>query len=343
LPKQLNVKINNETKIGILGIVSISLLILGFQFLKGNKLFSKSMTLYAEYGDIRGLTSSNPIVINGMQVGVVNKIENDQDMRKLLVTFSIHKDIRIPANSIAHISPNPLTITKIEIKLGDSKNYLSDQDTILTDFSDEFIANIINSKVDPLLGSVKNTVSSVDSILWQAQSVLDEDNRRNLALSMKNLQAISASILQVSSSLEKLMDSKNGAFGKSLAHVENITGNLNANQSKVNQTMQNLEQTSKQLADLDLGKTMQQLNQGLQQLQTSLAKLNNGEGSAGLLLSDPTLYKNLTATTNKVNVLLDDIRTHPGRYINVSVFGKKRKEKPLQTPLPDTLQAPYLQ
>jgi phospholipid/cholesterol/gamma-HCH transport system substrate-binding protein len=106
--------------------------------------------------------------------------------------------------------------------------------------------------------------------------------------------------------------------------------------------MQNLEQTSKQLAELDLGKTMQQLNQGLQQLQTSLSKLNNREGTAGLLLSDPTLYKNLTATTNKVNVLLDDIRTHPGRYINVSVFGKKRKETPLQTPLPDTIQAPYL-
>ncbi len=334
-------KINNETKIGLLGIVSISLLILGFQFLKGNKLFSKSLTLYAEYGDIRGLTASNPIVINGLQVGVVNKIENDQDMRKMLVTFSIHKDIRIPNNSIAHINPNPLTITKIEIKLGDSKTYLNDQDTIVTDFSDEFLANIINSKVDPLLGSVKSTVSSVDSILMQAQSVLDKDNRSNLALSMKNLQAISASLLQVSKSLETVLDARNGALGKSLEHVEQITGNLNANQSKVNQTMQNLEQTSKQLAELDLGKTMQQLNQGLQQLQTSLTKLNNKEGTAGLLLSDPALYKNLTATTNKVNVLLDDIRLHPSRYIHVSVFGKKNKEKPLLVALPDTTQAPY--
>jgi phospholipid/cholesterol/gamma-HCH transport system substrate-binding protein len=218
---------------------------------------------------------------------------------------------------------------------------LKDRDTIPTDFSDEFLTNFINSKVDPLLGTVKSTVSSVDSILFQAREVLDEENRRNLALSMKNLQAISTSFLQVSKSLETLMDSRNGALGKSLEHVEKITGNLNANQSKVNQTMQNLEQTSKQLTELDLGKTMHQLNQGLQQLQTTLNKLNSKEGTAGLLMSDPTLYKNLTATTNKVNVLLDDIRMHPSRYIHVSVFGKKNKQNPLQVALPDTTQAPY--
>lgn len=335
-------KINNETKVGILGIVSISLLIIGFQFLKGNKLFTKTMTLYAQYGDIRGLAASNPIIINGLQVGVVNKIENSKDMRKMLVTFSIHKNIDIPDNSIAHINPNPLTITKIEIKLGDAKSFLKDKDTINTDFSDDFLENIINSKVDPLLGTVKSTVSSVDSILMQAQSVLDIENRRNLALSMKNLQAISSSLVLASKSLESVLDAKQGTLGKTLDHVEKITKNLDANQSKVNQTILNVEKTSEQLASLDLKKTLQQVNQGLQQLQNTLTKLNNKEGSAGLLMSDTSLYRNLTATTNKVNVLLDDIRVHPGRYINFSVFGKKTKQPPLTNPLPDTLQAPYL-
>ena len=96
-------KVTNETKVGVLGIIVITLLVLGFNFLKGNKFFVKSMKLHAKYGNVQGLNSSNPVVINGLQVGTVSSISNDENMRELLVTFSLNQNINIPDNSVAII------------------------------------------------------------------------------------------------------------------------------------------------------------------------------------------------------------------------------------------------
>ncbi|MEI9934974.1 MAG: hypothetical protein WDM71_09020 [Ferruginibacter sp.] len=95
--------------------------------------------------------------------------------------------------------------------------------------------------------------------------------------------------------------------------------------------MTNLETTTSTLSRLDLQKTLNSLNGTISQLQTNLGTNN---GTVGKLLNDNTLYNNLTATSNKLNLLLDDVRVHPKRYINISVFGKKEKSNALMVPLP---------
>ena len=61
-----------------------------------------------------------------------------------------------------------------------------------------------------------------------------------------------------------------------------------------------------------------------------------------MMLNDTRVYNNLASTVNKLNLLLDDIRTNPKRYVSISVFGKKNSSAPLAVPLPDTLDAPYI-
>ena len=67
-------KISNETKVGAITVISVAVLILGFSFLKGKKLWSKDTMLIGKYGNVQGLQNSNPIMINGLQVGTVYKI-----------------------------------------------------------------------------------------------------------------------------------------------------------------------------------------------------------------------------------------------------------------------------
>jgi len=117
------VKISNETKVGAITVVSLAFLILGFNFLKGKKLWSKDTMITGKYGNVQGLQNSNPIIINGLQVGTVYKITTEKDMREILVDLNITKDINIPKNSIAIIKSNPLGTTSIEIKLGDAIDY----------------------------------------------------------------------------------------------------------------------------------------------------------------------------------------------------------------------------
>ena len=142
-------KINNETKIGIIGVITVVLFVLGFNFLKGKRIFSNNLILYAKFQDIQGLATSNPVIIKGLEVGKINAITIDKNMKEIKVEISINKVINIPSNSIAIVTPNPLSITKLEIKFGDAPTYLKSYDSISVSPSEDFIGNMINSKVDP--------------------------------------------------------------------------------------------------------------------------------------------------------------------------------------------------
>jgi len=334
-------KISNETKVGALAIVGITLLILGFNFLKGNKLFSKSLMIYGTYENIEGLTASNPVIINGFQVGTVGKIEPDPDMRRILVTFNINEDIRIPKNSIAVIAPNPLNITKVEIKLGNAGEYLKNKDTINTVASEGLLDDVMK-KVDPVLYQVNKSLGTLDSLISNVNSVVDQKAKRNISDLLANLNFVTASMVQSAASLQQMLAAETGSIAKTMDNVKSITGNMASNNSKISHVISNLDSATGKLAELDLQKTLNTLESTIKELQAMTAKMNSGSGSIGLLLNDPSLYRNLASTGNKLNLLLDDIRMNPKRYLSISVFGKKKTGEPLMQPQPDTLNAPYI-
>lgn len=328
-------KISNETKIGLLGVVVITLMVIGFNFLKGKKLFSHSVTIYAKYSNIQGLSNSNPVFINGMTIGNVSDISNDKSMKKLVVAITIYKDIDIPVNSVAVITPNPLSITKIDINLGDATVFLKNGDTIQTTPAVDFIEGIISRKLDPILSSINHSFHVIDSLIGNVNSIFNDNNKRNIAASLEHINALTASL--------QMMTNENGALAKTLKHADQFTSNLADNNNKIDSILNNITRTTENLAQLDLQKTLASLDGAINNLKSTLEKLNNKDGSAGLLLNDPVLYKNLTSTSNKINTLMDDIRLHPSRYISFSVFGKKQKAvQPLQVATPDTLNAPYI-
>ena len=321
-------KINNETKIGI------SLLVIGFNFLKGNSLFKKNKIVYAVYQDVQGLTKSNPVVINGLQVGRIANLNGGKDMRKIVVTVSLSKDVNIPTNSLAVINPNLLGSPTMEIQLGDAGTYLKNGDTLLTTLSagafDEAM-KIIN----PVLYEVRNAVKSLDSVLTAVTGVFDARAKNNIQSILENVNLVTASFVTTSGSLQKIMDTQNGALAQSLNNVNSFTANLNSNNQKVDSILENSKIFSQKLSEIDLAKTLDTLNIAINSFKEGAAKINSKDGSLGLLLNDKALYNNLEATSNKINILLDDIRVHPKRYVNFSVFGKKDKGNYITAPLTD--------
>lgn len=334
-------KISNETKVGALAVICITLLILGFNFLKGNKLFEKSNVIYGNYSDIEGLTVSNPVMINGLQVGTVADIIYKKDLSNIVVCLNIKRDISIPKNSVAVIIPNPLTSTKVEIKMGDAGNYLSNKDTIDTRAAQGVLEDVMK-KVDPVLYQVNKSLGSLDSLIRNVNSVLDGKAKNNISSLLSNLNQVSETMVQSTASLNSMLDKETGSVAKTLNNVQSITGNLASNNEKINHAMTNLDEATGKLAQLDLQKTLTTLESTIQELKDLTAKMNNGSGSLGLLMNDPSLYRNLASTGNKLNLLLDDIRMNPKRYISISVFGKKNTGTPLLLPMPDTLSSPYI-
>jgi phospholipid/cholesterol/gamma-HCH transport system substrate-binding protein len=184
-------------------------------------------------------------------------------------------------------------------------------------------------------------IRALDSVLVTVNSVFDTNTKNNIKSVMANLNNTTASLAISSASLQSILNTQSGALAKTLNNVSEITGTLKNSDKKIDQTLTNLETTTSKLSKLDLEKTLTTINVTISELKNTIEKVNSDKGSIGLLINDPKLYNNLSATSNKLNLLLDDVRVHPKRYINVSVFGKKDKNIPLTTPLPDTMNAPY--
>ena len=334
-------KISNETKIGALTAIAITLLVLGFNFLKGKSIFSKSHNLFAKYTNVQGLAASNPVIINGLQVGTVYSITTDKHMKEILVNMNITKDVNIPVNSIATIKVSLLNGTSVEIKLGDATTYIPKNGYIATEVTTGILDDVLK-KVDPVLYQVTKAVSSIDSVLISVNRILDPTAKNNISAMLANLNATTSNLVGASKSLTTLLNTQSGALAGTLNNLHSFTSNLDKNNDKITSLVSNLDKTASNLSQLDLQQTLNVLNTTISDLKTTIGKLNNTSGTAGLLLNDTKLYNNLSATANKLNLLLDDLKTNPKRYINISVFGKKNTNPGLTVPLPDTVNAPYI-
>lgn len=333
--------ISNETKIGALTAVAITLLILGFNFLKGKSLTGKSTTYYAVFNDIQGLGNSNPVVINGKEVGTITSTNGGKDMRRIVVTLSMKEEVNIPNDAFAIISKSLLGSVQLDIKLGNSSTFLNDKDTIKTIMSADFLGDAMK-KLDPVLYQVTKAVHSLDTLIGTVNGIFDPSSKNNIKGMLDNLNKTTASLAVSSASLQGLLNSQTGALAKTMDNVSSFTNNLKNNNDKLSATMDNVKTATGKFAQLDIATTLTTLNATITSLKASLEKVNNTNGSLGLLMNDTKLYNNLNATSNKLNLLLDDVRLHPKRYINVSVFGKKDKTTPLMVPLADTVNAPYI-
>ncbi len=327
-------KISNETKIGIMAVMGILLMVFGFTYLKGKNLFKKEKHIYAKYQDVQNLAKSNPVVINGVQIGRIENIDGGKDMRVIVVTVTLTKDVNIPDNSLAVINPNLLGSPSLEIQLGSSTNYLKSNDTLLTTLSGGAFDEALKI-INPVLYEVRGAVKSLDSVLHVVTSVFDTSTKNDVKEVLANLNATTASFALSAKSLQQLLNVQNGALAGTLNNVNKFTANLNSNNDKLNGILTDAKTASAKFADIDLNKTLDSLNIAVNNFKKGSEKINSKDGSVGLLLNDKQLYDNLTSATNKMNILIDDIRVHPKRYVGISIFGKKDKGNYITAPLID--------
>jgi len=322
--------------VGALTIIAITLIILGFNFLRGKTIFKSGNFIYAKYADTKGLIISNPVFVNGFQVGTVFDIENQTaDLSQIVVSIKLNNTYKIPANSVATIQDNPLGTNSIAIVLGDAKSYLNSEDTIKTAPAASLLGDLMNT-LSPLGEQTKKTISDLQKVLVNINKVLDDQNKTNFAQILSNLSFATESLNKSLVSVESMLQSQSGSIAQTANNVNSFTKNLSDNNKKINDIINNLDTTTRQLKNADLSKTVKEIQVVVQELTQTLHNLNNGDGSAAKLLNDPEIYKLLQGTIKSINTLVDDVKTHPKRYVNISVFGKKDKTTPLLKPIADT-------
>lgn len=318
-------KINNETKVGILSITALVLLIVGFNFLKGKDIFNRSKKLYMVFYDLGALSKSNEVKINGYVIGKVYELNaQDENVNGIVATINLTEDVNIPVNSTAFISSPIIGSSYIDIEKGDSRIYLKPGDTLQTRI-DVGLLDDVKSQLTPTLTSVRAGIDSVKLLLSNVNSIFTDQAKANLQQTLANLS-------MATNSLNKLMDSQNGALAKSLSNVNAITENLKSNNDSINATISNAKRATAKLADLEIQPVIDTLSQTISHLKAVVAKIDSKDGTLGALINDRALYNKLYDAILSAEILMDDLRSNPKRYVNLSVFGKKDKNGPLSSP-----------
>ena len=330
-------RVSNETKVGALTVIAVTLIILGFNFLRGKTIFKSGNFIYAKYADTKGLIVSNPVFVNGYQVGSVFEIENQKDnLAQIIVAVKLNEPYQIPDNSVATIQDNPLGISSISIVLGNSTNFFKHGDTIKTAPAASLLGDFVNT-LSPLGEKTNNAITSLDKVLNNINAVLNDNNKDKLQSILENLAVTTKSLSTSVAAIEVMLQKQNGSIAQTFDNVNNFTKNLNENNQKLNNIISNLDNASQAVKDADLNKTIKTIQLAVANLNISLQNLNSGTGTAAKLMNDSSFYNELQGTLKSINTLVDDIKVHPKRYINVSVFGKKDKSTPLTKPLADSI------
>ncbi|SNR84031.1 MlaD family protein [Flavobacterium sp. ov086] len=305
-------KLTREIKTAILVIASILLFIWGYSFLKGRDLFTNYKTLYAEYDNVEDLSASAPVTINGLVIGKVNKITISEVTGKLLVELQLKTDFPISKSSQASLySPSLIGGKQIKIIPNLADKEPAEDGQTLGSKVELGLTESLGGKIEPIQQKLDVMLANINTLVSGLNNVLDKQGQENLKKSLAELSQTMEQFHKASGSLNTILDTNKGQINGVVTNFNKMSSNFNKISDSLNKA--------------DLGKTVRNLNQTLAKVDNLMSNLNSGKGTAGKLLSDDALYNNLSKTSKELELLLQDVRLYPTRYVNVSLFGKKNK------------------
>ena len=312
-------KISKYAKLGLLIVISIAILIWGLSYLKGNDIFKQSNYYHVVYERIDGLSESNKVILNGYQIGQVSEIRfatNRTD--KLLVTFSVDSEIRIPVNSVAQIITSDLMGTRsIEIIQSQNTETYEPNDTI-PGAVEKDLREQVSMQVLPIKNKAEQLLGTLDSAITVLTVIFNEDARQNLSESFVNINRTIENIERTTADLQQVVASEKDNFQDIIANFKDITDTFNENTGELENAIQNLSQFSDTLSTISVTPILDNILVASNEIKDIMDKLNSNETTAGLLLNDARLYNSVNMLSSDLSSLIRDIQNNPKRYLHFS-------------------------
>ena len=319
-------KYSKYVKLGLLIMVTLVILIWGLSYLKGNDVFKKNDYYFVVYDRIDGLLKSNKVTMNGFQVGQVYDIRFTPDNSgRLLVKLMMDASFKIPQNSVAQIVSSDIMGTRsIKMVFSSEKMYYQSGDTIPGAIEGD-LKEQVSMQVLPLKNKAEQLLSSLDSAITALTAVFNENTRKDLSESFKNINQTISNAEKITADLRDIINSEKGNIQSTLNNIEELTSVLRKNSTELDKTLKNLSVFSDTLANLKISLVVRNISAISEQVLAILEKLKSDDNTAGLILNDDQLYNSLTVLTGNLNYLIKDIQANPKRYVQLSAidFGKE--------------------
>ncbi len=314
-----NMSVSKEVKTGLLVSAALVILFVGFYFLKGANLFSNENEFYVIYPNAEGLQSSANVQVDGLNVGRISRTElvNGKGVK---ISIVLSKKIDVPVGTKATLAAFDLLGTKmIKIDLGKGPGTLP-TGSMLEPGKENGVIDNLSGELTPTFKELKTTIASLNNALAGVNHIVDNENQKAIAEAIASIKATANNL----STLSAALASEGGEIKSILHNANSVTGNLAKQNDTIAKMLANFNNISRQLANSPIQKTVADLQGAANQLQGVVHKINNNEGSLGMLVNNKDMYNNLNGSLKSLSELMTDMKAHPSRYINVTIFGKKK-------------------
>ena len=325
-------KVSKEFKVGLLVLLAVFFLYIGVNFLKGNSIFGQNRQYFAVFDDANGLVSSNLVVVNGVQVGTVSKVSLSLiNPKEVIVKFTVSNDeILIPEGSTMKLISSDLLGTKaLELQLNfdpvTNSKYIEVGDTLLTSV-EKGISDQISEELLPLKRKTEELMQSVDNIVLSINSYWDTSAVYVIDESLYEFRDGISKFGDLAKSLTVLVENESRVIDDVLHNASEITKNLANKSEQIENVIDNFSAISDTLAASEINAVIMEAKTTLSSLNELMMKVNNGEGTLGMLMHSDSLHNELVKTNVSLQNLLEDMEANPNKYVHFSVFGRKTKE-----------------
>ncbi|WP_294220833.1 MlaD family protein [uncultured Chryseobacterium sp.] len=315
-------KFSKELKAGVIALLAIVGFVVLFQFMKGRSLFTTDNIFYAKYDNVEGLAQSSPVSINGLKVGQVDKIipnTNKDGKIDFLVKITVDNNFEFSKNSTLEIfEPSLMGGKEMRINLMYGGPTAKDGDTLRGAFKLGTLGSL-SSQVGPVKDQLQVVLHRVDSLMTNANQLVDAQNRQEIKLLLVNLNKTVGALQTTAASVNSLVGHNDPKLQKVLDDAS-----LTMQSGKV--TLDKYGNLAESIDTKKLNATIANLDETVGQLNKVVSGIDRGEGSLGKIMKDDQLYNNLNAASSNLNGLIEDLKAHPKKYVNFSVFGKNSKD-----------------
>ena len=307
--------LSREIKTAIFAISGFGLFFIGFNYLKSNDVFVRDNIFYAVYDNAEGLMLGTPVTIQGFQVGTVDQVSLLPGNKDIIVRFRVEKGYGFSKNSLAKIYEAGLLGGK-SLAVSpqfDGADPAQSGDTLQSAIAPG-LSELVNDKLTPLQEKIESMITHADSVLIAFNTVLDPDAQFQLKSAIENLNVSISNFRSIGETINNSL-SENGQLHQTLDNLADLSADLSV--------------VSSSLKEANLDDTLEDFGSAVGNLSQILERLEVGEGSLGKIITKDDLHQSLEQTNTQIQLLVEDMRLNPKRYVHFSLFGKKQvKYKP---------------
>ncbi len=312
-------KISNESKVGILAAIAIAGLFVGFNYLKGINVFHKGTDYSAEYTNSGGLNVGDPVIIDGYTIGRVKKVDLQEDQSGVDVVMNFSENVKIPEGSDALIRGNLMGEKYIQIFLSDSKN-ITPKGGRLNGQIEVDIAKTISAEFKPITDKVKTMLSSMDTAINVLRGIFTDDVQADFQKSIASIKSTLESFNTSADRVNLFIDKEQKNIDNIITDVSDITSYVNKSETDVKSILTNLKSVTDSLNSVEWQELGVQFSLAAENINKISTKINESDGSLGLLVNDPKLYQDLSNTLVTLDSVINAFGKNP--QIKVKIFGK---------------------